>query len=177
MECIETVVVGGGQAGLATSYYLAQQGRDHVVLEQAAQAAPVWRNERWDSFTLVTPNWSLRMPGAEYDGPEPDGFIPRDEVVAYFERYVDRFQLPVRYNTRVVTIESPGGTGYRVTTPACTIAATSVVMATGFFQQPKISPFAAGLTPGVSQIHSSQYRNPESLPAGAVLVVGSGQSG
>ena len=72
MEHLDTVIVGGGQAGLATSYYLTQQGREHIVLEQAAHAAPVWRNERWDSFTLVTPNWSLRMPGAEYDGSEPD---------------------------------------------------------------------------------------------------------
>ena len=84
MERIETVVGGGGQAGLATSYQLTQLGREHVVLEQAAHAAPVWSNERWDSFTLVTPNWATRMPGAVYDGPDPDGFMSRDEVIAYF---------------------------------------------------------------------------------------------
>ena len=108
MERIDTVIVGGGQAGLATSYYLTQQGREHIVLEQAARAAPVWRNERWDSFTLVTPNWTLKMPGAEYDGADRDGFMPRDEVVAYFERYVDRFALPVHYNARVLSIEADG---------------------------------------------------------------------
>ena len=177
MERIETVIVGGGQAGLATSYFLKQQGHEHVVLEQAAQAAPVWRNERWDSFTLVTPNWATRMPGAAYDGPDPDGFMPRDEVIAYFARYVDRFQLPVQVNTRVRSVDLADGDGYRVTTPERTFAAKNVVMATGFFQQPKISPFAASLSPGVRQLHSSQYRNPESLPTGAVLVVGSAQSG
>jgi putative flavoprotein involved in K+ transport len=109
MERIDTVIVGGGQAGLATSYFLAQQGREHVVLEQAAQPAPVWRNERWDSFTLVTPNWTLRLPGAEYDGPEPDGFMPRDEVAAYFARYVARFALPVRYHARVTAVEAMAG--------------------------------------------------------------------
>jgi putative flavoprotein involved in K+ transport len=98
-------------------------------------------------------------------------------VVAYFERYVDRFRLPVHYNTRVESIEPLDGTGYSVTTPERTIAAANVVMATGFFQQPKIPAFAADLSPGITQLHSSQYRNPTSLPAGAVLVVGSGQSG
>lgn len=177
MEQIETVIVGGGQAGLATSYHLRQHGREHIVLEQAAQAAHVWRDERWDSFTLVTPNWALKLPGAAYDGPEPDGFMPRAEVIAYFARYVDRFQLPVQPNTRVVSVEPIDAKGYRVTTPERTFAAQNVVMATGFFQQPRIPPFAAGLSPDVTQLHSSQYRNPESLPAGAVLVVGSAQSG
>src|SRR5262245_5368213 len=101
MERIETVIVGGGQAGLATSHELTQAGHEHVVLEQAAHPGPVWRTQRWDSFTLVTPNWTLRMPGAEYDGPDRDGFLPREEVVAFFERYVTRFQLPVQYATRV----------------------------------------------------------------------------
>jgi putative flavoprotein involved in K+ transport len=79
-EHIETVIVGGGQAGLATSYHLTQHRREHVILEQAAQPANVWRNERWDSFTLVTPNWSLKMPGAEYKGPDPHGFMTRADL-------------------------------------------------------------------------------------------------
>src|SRR5829696_6272648 len=132
MERIDTVIVGGGQAGLATSYYLTQQGREHVVLEQAAKGANVWRNERWDSFTLVTPNWTLKMPGAEYDGADRDAFMPRDEVVTYFERYIERFGLPVQYNTRVLSIESADHTGYLVITPERTFAAATVVMATGF---------------------------------------------
>ena len=113
-----------------------QQGREHIVLEQAARAANVWRNERWDSFTLVTPNWTLKMPGAEYDGADRDGFMPRDEVVAYFERYVDRFALPVHYNARVLSIEPMDDAGYRVVTAECTYAVLNVVIATGFEQHP-----------------------------------------
>lgn len=177
MERIDTVIVGGGQAGLATSYYLTQQGHEHVVLEQAAHAAPVWRDQRWDSFTLVTPNWATRMPGAEYAGPDPGGFMPRDEVVASFERYVDRFRLPVQVNTRVLAIEPMDGGGYRVITPERSFAATNVVVATGYEQLPRIPPFAASISPDITQMHSSRYRRPEALPAGAVLVVGSAQSG
>jgi len=177
MERIETVIVGGGQAGLATSYYLKQARREHVVLEQAAQAGNAWRTGRWDSFTLVTPKWSVRMPGAEYSGPDPDGFMPRDEIVAYFEQYADRFQLPVLYNSRVVSIEQVNGRGYRVQTDGRTFEADNVVMATGFEQLPKIPPFASGLPSDITQLHSSMYRNPQSLPSGAVLVVGSAQSG
>lgn len=177
MERIETVIVGGGQAGLATSYYLTQHGREHVVLEQAAQAGNAWRNGRWDSFTLVTPNWTLRMPGAEYDGDDRDGFMPRDKVVAYFERYVDRFQVPIRYNSHVISVEPMDGHGYRVQTTGHTFEADNVVIATGLEQLPKIPPCASGLAPDIKQLHSSAYRNPESLPAGAVLIVGSAQSG
>lgn len=177
MERIETVIVGGGQAGLATSYHLTRLGRDHVVLEQAAYPANVWREGRWDSFTLVTPNWTLRMPGAEYDGPDPDGFMSRDEVVAYFDRYVGRFRLPVRCNTRVLTVEATDDAGYLVRTETGAIHADNVVVATGFEQSPKIPPFAAEISPEVTQIHSSEYRNPGALPDGAVLVVGTAQSG
>jgi putative flavoprotein involved in K+ transport len=177
MENIETVIIGGGQAGLATSYYLTQYGREHIILEQAAQAANVWRNGRWDSFTLVTPNWMLKMPSAEYQGNDRDGFLPRDEVIAYFEQYVEQFRLPIQYNTRVVSVEPLDGQGYCVQTDGHAFAAENVVMATGFFQQPKIPPFAADLSPRITQLHSSGYRNPESLPSGAMLVVGSGQSG
>lgn len=177
VEHIETVIVGGGQAGLATSYYLTQQGHEHIVLEKAAQAGSVWRNERWDSFTLITPNWAFRMPGAEYSGPDRDGFMRREEVVAFFEQYAEQFRLPIQYNTRVVSVEPLDHQGYRVQTDGRTFTAKNVVMATGFFQQPKIPQFAADLSPRLTQLHSSAYRNPESLPAGAVLVVGSAQSG
>lgn len=177
MEQIETVIIGGGQAGLAMSYHLKRYGHEHVVLEQAAQAGSVWRRERWDSFTLVTPNWAFRIPGVEYNGADRDGFMPRDQVVAYFEQYVERFQPPIHYNTRVLAVEPLSSKGYRVQTPERAFAAKNVVIATGFFQQPKIPAFAAGLSPAITQLHSSAYRNPESLPAGTVLVVGSGQSG
>jgi putative flavoprotein involved in K+ transport len=178
MERIETVIVGGGQAGLATSYHLTQQGCEHVVLEQAAQPAKVWRNERWDSFTLVIPTWAFSMPEADLTGHDPDGFLPREEVIAFFDRYVAQFALPVRVNTPVLAVEAEGaGCKYRVTTPETVFVAENVVIATGFFQQPRIPPYAREISPEITQIPSIQYRNPESLPAGAVLVVGSAQSG
>jgi putative flavoprotein involved in K+ transport len=177
MERVDTVIVGGGQAGLATSFCLSQHGHEHVVLEQAAQAASSWRLGRWDSFTLVTPNWTLKLPGAEYDGPAPDAFMPRDDVVAYFERYVDRFQVPVHYNAHVDSIEPLDSGGFRVTTPESTYVARNVVIATGFERLPKVPAFTTALSPRLMQLHSSQYRNAESLPEGGVLVVGSAQSG
>jgi putative flavoprotein involved in K+ transport len=177
MEHIETVIVGGGQAGLAMSYHLKQYGCEHLVLEQAAQVGSVWRNQRWDSFTLVTPNWAFRLPGAEHNDADRDGFMSREQIVAYFDQYIERFQPPIQYNTRVLAVEPLDSQGYRVQTPERTFQARNVVIATGFFQQPKIPPFAASLSSRITQLHSSAYRNPESLPAGAVLVVGSAQSG
>src|SRR5215472_5140933 len=105
---IDTVVVGGGQAGLAISYYLRQQGREHVVLERAPAVANAWRNQRWDSFSLVTPNFQVRMPGAEYKGSNPYGFMSRVEVVKYFDDYVDRFGLPVHTDVEVFSVDTSG---------------------------------------------------------------------
>lgn len=177
MKRSDTVVVGGGQAGLAISYYLSQQGRDHVVLEQAPQPANAWRNDRWDSFTLVTPNWTLRMPGAEYSGPDRDGFMSRQELMAYFEHYIQRFKVPMQYHTRVELVEQASEGRYRVQTSSGEIEASNVVMATGLFQKARIPDFAGELPKNILQIHSGQYRNPGALPEGAVLVVGSAQSG
>ncbi len=172
---VDTIIVGGGQGGLSTSYHLTQQGRDHMILEQADQIAEPWR-KRWDSFTLITPNWMTRLPGAEYQGDDPDGFSARDEVVAYFEKYVERFELPIRYGIRVKSVE-PIDAGYLVSTDGEDIEAENVVIATGLFQQPKIPPLSTNLPAEIHQLHSSEYRNPEALPDGAVLVVGSAQSG
>src|SRR5688572_10574600 len=129
MKRIETVIVGGGQAGLATSYHLTQYGCEHVVLERAARVGNVWRNERWNSFTLVTPNWAFRMPGAEYKAADRDGFMSCDEVIAYFDQYVERFQTPIQFNTRVLSVEAVDSNGYRVQTPEHTYEAKNVVMA------------------------------------------------
>ena len=180
-EQVQTIIIGGGQAGLATSYWLKQHQHEHIVLEQAAQAAHAWRNDRWDSFTLVTPNWATRMPGVESPGVDPNGFMPRDELVAYFEQYVERFQLPIRYNTRVTSVKQDG-VGYVVKmdgggVPNGTFTAKNVVVATGLFQRPKIPAFGARLDASITQFHSGAYRNPRSLAPGAVLVVGSAQSG
>jgi putative flavoprotein involved in K+ transport len=101
----ETVIVGGGQAGLAVSYYLGEQGRDHLVLEQADKVAEAWRNHRWDSFTLNTPNWQSRLPGAGDPVADPHGFFSREQIVHYFETYARRFRLPVRYGAPVSSVE------------------------------------------------------------------------
>ncbi|MBI5029217.1 MAG: NAD(P)-binding domain-containing protein [Chloroflexi bacterium] len=177
-EQIETVVIGGGQAGLATSYYLSRHNREHIVLEQAAQAGNVWRNERWDSFTFVTPNWMIRMPGAEYNGNAPDDFMPRDEIVRYFEQYVERFHLPVRYNTCVLSIERDESTdSYCIETNNGVFHARNVVIAIGLFQKSKTPSSSSQISRDILQLSASQYRNPDRLPPGAVLVVGSAQSG
>lgn len=174
---IETLIIGGGQAGLATSYHLQQLGRPHLIVEQAPQAASAWRTDRWDSFTLVTPNWSLKMPGAEYTGPDPDGFLTRAELVDYFEKYIAHFQLPVRYGVRATAVEGRSDGRYQVRTSAGDYLAAQVVIAAGLFQRPKIPAFARALPTSVTQLHSGQYRHPHALPPGAVLVVGSAQSG
>jgi putative flavoprotein involved in K+ transport len=173
---INTVIVGGGQAGLAISYYLKQEGREHVVLERAAAVANAWRNERWDSFTLVTPNFQVRMPGAEYDGDDPCGFMPLAEVVKHFDDYVGRFDLPVHCGIEVFSVEKLGGR-YLVRASEGDYEAENVVIATGLYQSAKTPGFAASIPSNILQIHSSRYRNPGALPQGAVLVVGTGQSG
>ena len=187
MERIDTIIVGGGQAGLATSYCLKQQGREHLVLERADRPGSAWR-QRWDSFTLVTPNWSFRLPGAPYSGDDRDGFMPRDEILGVFERYAASQKLPIRFGVNVTAVEPLAGRpGYLVRTSGpggvgsdrvgSDFEAQNVVVAAGMYQRPKIPTFGSGLPTDVLQLHSTQYRNPASLPSDAVLVVGSGQSG
>ena len=173
---IKTLIIGGGQAGLAISYHLKQRGCEHVVFERAPAVANAWRNQRWDSFTLVTPNFQVRMPGAEYDGDDPYGFMARSEVVKYFDDYVARFRLPVQCGMEVTGVHQTGH-GYLVNTNEGDYESENVVIATGLFQSPKIPPFSASILSNILQIHSMEYRNPSGLPPGAVLVVGTGQSG
>ncbi len=175
---IETIIIGAGQAGLAASYQLTQAGLEHLVLERNSQVGEVWQRERWDSFTFVTPNWSIRLPGAEYDGPYPDGYMPRADIVAYLQRYAAKYQLPIRLNTCVTGVDQdPAGERFIVQTEQDSIEAKNVIIAAGHFQTPKIPDFAQSLPGDILQMHSSRYRNPQSLPSGAVLVVGSAQSG
>ena len=177
METIETIIVGAGQAGLATSYHLKQLGREHIIFEAADVPAHVWRDDRWDSFTFVLPNWTFQLPGAHYDGDNPDGFLPKDEIIAYFQRYVEKYNLPVRFKTSVLEVAPMDGGSYQVKTEAGIYQAKNVVIATGSFQKPKIPAYSADIPKNIFQLHSGHYRNPEGLPDGAVLIVGSGQSG
>ena len=175
-ESFETIVIGGGQAGLSVSYHLTRLKRDHVVLEQALQAANAWRNHRWDSFTLNTPNWQSALQGGGIPGGKRDGFLHRDEVVAYFERYIAEHHLPVRYGVRVSAVRKDDE-GYVVETSAGALRARNVVVATGLYQKRRIPQLEGKLSEEIQQLHSDAYRNPGSLPDGAVLVVGSAQSG
>ncbi|MBM6402980.1 MSMEG_0569 family flavin-dependent oxidoreductase [Phycicoccus sp. CSK15P-2] len=175
----EVVVVGGGQAGLAVSWYLTRDGVDHVVLE-AHTATHEWADTRWDAFTLVTPNWHCRLPGYAYDGSDPDGFMTRDEVVDWLRGYPATFGPPLREHHRVVEMV-PRSPGYALTveTPQGTRTwhASQVVVATGGYHVPIVPAWAPALDPSVLQVRSGEYRRPQALPEGAVLVVGSGQSG
>lgn len=175
IEYFNTIIIGGGQAGLSVSYYLSQQNRNHIILEKTSHAAAVWQN-RWDSFTLNTPNWMIQLPGAEYDGPYPDAFMARDDIVAYINDYVEKFNPPIRYDTEVLSAES-NKHGYKIFSDKGIFEASNVVIAVGLYQHPNIPSFSHSLPSEIHQLHSSVYKNPDSLPAGAVLIVGSAQSG
>jgi putative flavoprotein involved in K+ transport len=174
---VNTVVVGGGQAGLSVSHYLTQHSVDHVVLEQADRPGDAWRNHRWDSFTLNTPRWQSRFPGLRYGEDDPDGFMPKRQVVAHLDELARR--LPVRTRARVTMIRRHGASGcYLVKIDdGETIRARNVVVATGLYQTPKIPQLSRDLPTEIKQLHSDTYRNPQQLLPGAVLVVGSAQSG
>ena len=170
------VVVGGGQAGLSVSWCLTQAGVDHVVLERDT-VGHAWRDERWDTFCLVTPNRQCRLPGWEYAGPDPDGFMLRDEVVAFVRGYRDSFPAPVRERVAVTALARDPDGGFGLATTDGPLVADQVVLAVGGYHRPVLPAVADGLPADLVQVHSSAYRNPDQLPAGAVLVVGSGQSG
>jgi putative flavoprotein involved in K+ transport len=176
-EHIDVVVIGAGQAGLSVGYYLSQMGRRFVILEKASTIVPAWRS-RWDSFTLVLPNWTVRLPDFAYDGDDPDGFMGRDALVEYLEAFSATFEPEVRFGQTVSSVErNPDGDNFLVRTQDGIIEANNVVVAVGTFQAGRIPAFGANIASSITQLHSSHYVKPSSLADGAVMVVGSGQSG
>ncbi|CAN5618376.1 NAD(P)/FAD-dependent oxidoreductase [soil metagenome] len=175
MEHVEVLVVGGGSAGLAVSHELGRDGIQHAVLERG-RIGQSWR-DRWDSFCLVTPNWSVQLPGGTYDGSDPDGFMPRDEIVAFLEGYASRSETPVREGVSVRSLRSTPGDGFAVGTSAGELRARQVVLATGAYQRPHRPAGSGSLPNDLLQIDLDGYRDPAALPVGRVLIIGSGQSG
>jgi putative flavoprotein involved in K+ transport len=169
-------VIGGGQAGLSISWHLKRGGIDHVVFEKE-RAGNAWRAERWDSFCLVTPNWQCQLPGFPYQGADPHGFMLRDEIIAYMDAFVASFDPPLLEGVAVRHLKSDSQHGFVLETSEGVHVADQVVIAAGGYQIPVVPRCAEKLPADIEQIHSSLYRNPGELPEGAVLVVGSGQSG
>ena len=171
------IIVGGGQAGLAISYCLKQKSIDHIILEKN-QIGYAWQQKRWDTFCLVTPNWQCTLPGYAYQGNDPDGFMERDEIVAYIKDYAKSFDPPIKEGVEVFSVTQNNSQGlFEITSSIGNYIADQVVIATGSYHQAKIPRIAEKLIDDLLQLHSSDYKNPESLPEGEVLVVGSGQSG
>jgi putative flavoprotein involved in K+ transport len=172
---VDTLVIGGGQAGLATSYWLKQAGIEHLVLERRSELGGGW-HDRWDSFHLVAPNYTLLLPGMPYAGPDPDAFMPRAGVLEYVREYAALVAPPLRLGTDVSLLSVSNGR-FEAHSNQGVFSARTVVLATGPYQRPKIPSMAGHLAPHIQQLHSHDYRRPEQLAEGAVLVVGTGQSG
>jgi putative flavoprotein involved in K+ transport len=171
----EVIVVGGGQAGLAIGYFLAQQGRDFTIMEAADTPAAAWR-DRWDSLRLFTPVRYDSLPGRAFPG-DPDTYPGRDDVVAYLTDYARHFALPIELRSRVRSVHPGEAARYIVELDDRTYEADQVVIATGPFQVPRVAPVAGHLSPDIIQLHSTEYRRPDDVPAGPVLVVGGGNTG
>jgi putative flavoprotein involved in K+ transport len=172
---VDAVIVGGGHNGLAMSKQLADRGVDHVVLEQG-DVADSWRNQRWDSFTLLTPSWQTRLPGAAYQGDDPDGFMDRAEIVAFVEGYARLIDAPVHPNTTVEALRPVDG-GYEVVTDAGRWRCRAAVIATGAHRLPAVPAFAEAVPHPVVSVNPLAYQHPDELPPGGVLVVGAASTG
>ena len=170
-----TVVIGAGHNGLAVSRFLSARSIDHVVLERG-EVANSWRTERWDSLRLLTPNWKTSLPGFDYDGDDPDGYMTMPEVADFIERYAAKTKPPLETLTTVLSVRR-NGAGYEVETDRGTWRCRSVVMASGGFNLPKKPPVADALPASVASVHPLDYRRPSDLRAGGVLVVGASATG
>jgi putative flavoprotein involved in K+ transport len=174
-EAVDVAVVGAGQAGLSLSRELSWANVEHVVLERG-RVAESWRG-RWDSFCLVLPNWTVRLPGGRYGGNDPDGFMSRDEIVAHLAAYAQTVRAPVREGVNVLTLSSTDDGGFLLRTSSGEIRARQVVVASGGYQRPHRPPGADRFPPSLRVLDASGYTSPDGLPSGKVLVVGSGQTG
>ena len=171
------IVIGGGQAGLSISYCLKNKDIDHIVLEKN-HIGYSWATKRWDTFCLVTPNWQCTLPGYHYRGDNPHGFMEKDEIVNYIKEYAESFDPPITEGVEVFQVQKNQSEDlFELSTSIGDYTADRVVVATGSYHQPKIPRIAEKLPSEILQLHSSDYKNPQSLPEGSVLVVGSGQSG
>ncbi|MGV1947575.1 MULTISPECIES: MSMEG_0569 family flavin-dependent oxidoreductase [unclassified Agrobacterium] len=173
---VPVLIIGGGQAGLSVSWYLMQEGVEHVVLERR-QRFESWRNNRWDSFCLVTPNWQCRLPGWHYKGADPNGFMLRQEIVDYLDGFAESFSPPIREGVDVTHVSPRDSGGYWIETSSGNLTADQVVVATGGYDNPIVPSYAADLDATILQMHSRDYRRPSQLPDGGTLIVGTGQSG
>ena len=174
---VDVAIVGAGQAGLSLSYCLTQAGIEHVVFERA-RVGESWRSDRWSSFCLVTPNWSIRLAGSPYSGPDPNGFMHRDELVTLLETYAQSFGAPIESPVEVDALRRRGDGRFELHTQQGPVYIARVaVVATATHRHPRHPAFASQLDCNVTQVHASSYRTPALLPAGGVLVVGSAQSG
>ncbi len=174
-SAVDVVIVGAGQGGLSVSHELAAAGVEHVVLERG-RVGETWRG-RWDSFCLVIPNWTVQLPGGRYRGDDPDGFMPRDQIVSHLVTYAQSFDAPVREGVTVTSLERSDNGAFLLRTSSGEIRAKKVVLASGGYQKPHRPPAAAQLPPSIHTIDAEGYVNPAALPPGKVLIVGSGQTG
>lgn len=173
---VNTLVVGAGQAGIAMSEHLGKRGLSHIVLERA-EIADRWRNGRWDSLVANGPAWHDRFPGKSFEGVDQNSFVPKDQVADYFRAYAKRLNAPVQCGVEVTKVQrNDCKPGFLIETSAGKYEADNVVAATGAFQEPVVPPVIPEES-GITQIHSINYRNPQQLPEGAVMVVGAGSSG
>lgn len=170
------IIVGAGQAGLSLSYCLQKQGVEHIIFEKN-RVANSWRNDRWDTFCLVTPNWQCQLPDFHYAGDDPNGYMLKDQIVDYVEAFARKIQPPVVEGVAVQHVVRGAESGFEVSTSAGRFSTEHIVIATGGYDIPIVPDYAASLPAHIQQIHSVDYRNPAQLPEGEVLVVGSGQSG
>ncbi len=175
-EYVPVIVIGGGQAGLSASHYLQQHGIQHLVLEKN-RIGHSWREERWDSFCLVTPNWQCLLPDFPYPGDDPDGFMLKDQIVDYIEAFAAKVNPPIREGVAVTALSRRKDSLFALSTTAGDYTAAKVILAISGYHIPSVPRIGERVPSRLAQMHSQQYRNPDQLPEGAVLVVGTGQSG